>query len=92
MTLSYAIRQGHRWLSIAFTVTVIANFILMVLWAAARLDRLCAAAAALSAPDHRPLYVRAALYSQTARRTGTLSGNVARLFPQGRFKRYLCEP
>ncbi len=31
MTLSYAIRQGHRWLSIAFTVTVIANFILMVL-------------------------------------------------------------
>ncbi len=31
MTLSYAIRQGHRWLSIAFTVTVIANFILMAL-------------------------------------------------------------
>lgn len=31
MTLSYAIRQGHRWLSIAFTVTVIANFIFMAL-------------------------------------------------------------
>ena len=29
--MSYAIRQGHRWLSIAFTVTVIANFTLMAL-------------------------------------------------------------
>ena len=27
MTWSYWIRQIHRWLSIAFTVTVIANFV-----------------------------------------------------------------
>ena len=30
MKLSYWIRQTHRWLSIAFTLTVIANFVAMV--------------------------------------------------------------
>lgn len=29
MTWNAAIRQGHRWLSIIFTVTVLANFIAM---------------------------------------------------------------
>jgi hypothetical protein len=29
VTVSYWIRQTHRWLSIAFTVTVIANFVAM---------------------------------------------------------------
>ena len=29
MTLSKLIRQSHRWLSIAFTLTVIANFVAM---------------------------------------------------------------
>lgn len=29
MTWNTAIRQGHRWLSIIFTVTVLANFIAM---------------------------------------------------------------
>jgi hypothetical protein len=29
MNLSMWIRQGHRWLSMAFTLTVIANFIAM---------------------------------------------------------------
>ena len=29
MNLSYWIRQTHRWLSIAFTLTVIANFVAM---------------------------------------------------------------
>ena len=29
MNWSYWIRQTHRWLSIAFTVTVIANFVVM---------------------------------------------------------------
>lgn len=29
MTLSKSIRQVHRWLSIIFTVTVIANFVAM---------------------------------------------------------------
>jgi hypothetical protein len=30
MTASTLIRQGHRWLSIAFTLTVIANFAFMI--------------------------------------------------------------
>jgi hypothetical protein len=29
MTVSHLIRQSHRWLSIAFTLTVIANFVAM---------------------------------------------------------------
>ena len=29
MNLSFWIRQSHRWISIAFTVTVIANFVAM---------------------------------------------------------------
>lgn len=29
MALNNAIRQGHRWLSIAFTLTVVANFAAM---------------------------------------------------------------
>ena len=29
MSASHAIRQTHRWLSVAFTVTVIANFVAM---------------------------------------------------------------
>ncbi|WP_409693888.1 hypothetical protein [Brevundimonas sp.] len=29
MTFSTLIRQGHRWLSIFFTLTVIANFVLL---------------------------------------------------------------
>jgi hypothetical protein len=31
MSWSKWIRQGHRWLSIAFTLTVIANFVAMAL-------------------------------------------------------------
>ncbi|HEV2511708.1 hypothetical protein [Bosea sp. (in: a-proteobacteria)] len=31
MTLNNVIRQGHRWLAIIFTATVIANFIAMAL-------------------------------------------------------------
>ena len=31
MTLNGVIRQGHRWLSIIFTATVIANFVAMAL-------------------------------------------------------------
>jgi hypothetical protein len=29
MSASHAIRQAHRWLSVLFTVTVIANFVAM---------------------------------------------------------------
>lgn len=29
MTLNGSIRQGHRWLSIVFTATVVANFVAM---------------------------------------------------------------
>ncbi len=29
MTLNHWIRQSHRWISIAFTLTVIANFVAM---------------------------------------------------------------
>jgi cellulose synthase/poly-beta-1,6-N-acetylglucosamine synthase-like glycosyltransferase len=31
MTLNDVIRQGHRWLAIIFTATVIANFVAMAL-------------------------------------------------------------
>ena len=31
MTLNDAIRQGHRWLALIFTATVIANFVAMAL-------------------------------------------------------------
>lgn len=31
MTLSNVIRQGHRWLALIFTATVIANFVAMAL-------------------------------------------------------------
>ena len=31
MSLSVLVRQTHRWLSIAFTVTVIANFVALAL-------------------------------------------------------------
>ncbi len=31
MTLNNMIRQGHRWLAIIFTATVIANFVAMAL-------------------------------------------------------------
>lgn len=31
MSLSRGIRQGHRWLGIVFTLTVIANFVAMAL-------------------------------------------------------------
>ena len=63
------IRQTHRWLSIAFTVTVIANFVAMArAGAASRLGDLLAAAPARLAPVHRPVHVRAAVCHQVAQR------------------------
>ena len=61
------IRQIHRWLSIAFTVTVIANFVAMAQGGrASRLGDLLAAAPARLAPVHRSLLVRAAVCHQVA--------------------------
>ena len=63
------IRQTHRWVSIAFTVTVIANFVAMAQGAAAsRLGDLLAAAPARLAPVHRSVPVRAAVCHQVAQR------------------------
>ncbi len=62
------IRQTHRWLSIAFTVTVIANFVAMTQRAASRLGDLLAAAPARLAPVHRSVPVRAAVCHQVAQR------------------------
>ena len=44
--MNHWIRQIHRWLSIAFTVTVIANFVAMTQGQASRLGDLLAAAPA----------------------------------------------
>ena len=63
------IRQIHRWLSIAFTLTVIANFVAMALGATSRLGGLLAAAAAVLAVVQRPVHVRAALCQKIAQRT-----------------------
>ena len=49
MNWNMLIRQVHRWLSIAFTVTVIANFVAMGLGDAACLGGVLAAAPALPA-------------------------------------------
>ena len=55
------IRQIHRWLSIAFTVTVIANFVAMGRGRASCLGGLLATAAALPAAVYRPVHVCAAV-------------------------------
>ena len=62
------IRQTHRWLSIAFTVTVIANFVAMTQGPASGLGDLLAAAPARLAPVHRSVHVRAAVCHQVAQR------------------------
>ena len=65
------IRQTHRWVSIAFTLTVIANFVALGTGqAASRLDHLLAAAPARLAPVHRSVHVRAAVCRQMAQRKG----------------------
>ena len=64
------IRQIHRWLSIIFTVTVIANFVAMALGEPACLGGLLAAAPAVPAAVHRPVHVRAAVLYEGARRAG----------------------
>ena len=62
------IRQFHRWLSIAFTLAVIANFVAMAHGQSRRLGGLLAAAPAVPAAVHRPVHVRAAVCRQVARR------------------------
>ena len=59
--------QIHRWLSIIFTATVIANFVTMAR-RTSRLGGLLGAAAALLAAVHRPVHVRAAVCRQVAQR------------------------
>ena len=72
------IRQTHRWLSIAFTLTVIANFVAMSQGAAAsRLGDLLAAAPARLAPVQRSVLVRAAVCHQVAQRKRNASGITA---------------
>jgi hypothetical protein len=60
------IRQIHRWLSIASTATVVANFVAMGLGGAYRLGGLLAIASALSAHAHRSVHVRAAVRRKPA--------------------------
>ncbi len=70
------VRQTHRWLSIAFTVTVIANFVALAREVGClRLGDLLAAAPARLAPVHRSVLVRAAVCHQVAQRaTHRLNG------------------
>ena len=83
MNWSKWIRQAHRWLSIAFTLTVIANFVVMSQRAASRLGDLLAAAPARLAPVQRSLLVRAAVCGQVARRaTHRLNGPAGLTFHQ----------
>ena len=70
MNWNYWVRQIHRWVSIAFTVTVIANFIALAQgggmpppWVT-----VLAAAPARAAAVHRSVFVRAALCHQVAQR------------------------
>ena len=63
------VRQTHRWLSIAFTVTVIANFVALAQGEGCpALGDLLAAAPARLAPVHRSVLVRAAVCHQVAQR------------------------
>jgi len=67
--MNYWIRQTHRWLSIAFTVTVIANFIALAQGGGGMpppLGDLFAAAPARVAPIQRSVLVRAAVCHQVA--------------------------
>ena len=66
MNLNSWIRQFHRWVAIAFTVTVIANFIVLSRGTAAALGDLLAAAPSRLAPVQRSVLVRAAVCSQVA--------------------------
>ena len=65
------IRQIHRWLSIAFTVAVIVNFVAMGQEEPAVWVGLLAAAPALPAAAHRSVHVRAAVCHQVAQRRRT---------------------
>ena len=65
------IRQFHRWVSIAFTLTVIANFVVLGMTGGRQPPRVChlfAAAAARLAPVHGAVLVRAAVYHQIPKR------------------------
>ena len=69
MNWNYWIRQAHRWLSIAFTLTVIANFVALAQgwwWDASALDNVFAAASTRLADVHWPVHVRAAVCCQVA--------------------------
>lgn len=72
------IRQTHRWLSIVFTVAVIANFVAMALVGAAAVDRVLAAAAAVPDAGDGALHVRPALRAAWA-----MSGEAPRLLSGG---------
>ena len=80
------IRQIHRWVSIAFTVTVIVNFVALAQGKdASALGDLLAAAPARLAPVHRSVLVRAAVCRQVAQRaTDRLNGRLPSVssFPQ----------
>ena len=62
------IRQCHRWLSIAFTATVVANFLAMGFGEPPPWVVLLATAPAVFAYVHRSVHVCAAVYRQGARR------------------------
>ena len=62
--MSKLIRQTHRWLSIVFTVTVIANFVLLGLNKQIASGHVLATAPARLAHVHRSVFVRAAVCRQ----------------------------
>lgn len=64
MVLNKSIRQIHRWLSIIFTLTVIANFVTMA-FGQLPVDRLFSASTAVYITRNRAVSVYSALYSET---------------------------
>jgi hypothetical protein len=66
IVVSSWLRQFHRWVSIAFTATVIANFVARAKGTPSALGDLLAAAPARRASANGPLFIRAALYCEVA--------------------------
>lgn len=76
MSAARFIRQSHRWLSIAFTLTVLANFAAIGMGADDCLAVLPAAAAIVPVAVQRALPLRPAPFRQTRRRIAGMSAMV----------------
>jgi len=71
------VRQTHSWLSIVFTMTVVANFAAMALGKASDVARLFAIAPSLLDVVHGFVHVRVAVCCQMARTLSRGSGRAS---------------